>query len=517
MNRGIGMGTDNLYARLIAAVAALLIGGCATVSLDVPKQPSTAIEDTSHTTEARNVQDWLGGRTGVNGFYPLTEGKDAFGARLALMDVAEESIDAQYFLMKPDNAGFVFVAGLMEAAERGVRVRLLLDDVFTTVKDSGLATMNDHPNVEVRIFNPVSRKGLYWFNYLGNFKLANRRMHNKSFIVDNQVAIVGGRNIASEYFQLETTGEFIDFDMLSAGPVVREVSEQFDIYWNHELAIPMDALHTTDPDELGPAMERLRQAMAEAGNSIYADAISSPLMQQFFARELSPYIADAQLLTDEPEKLLQEVSDEYQIVVTEMAKVLRAAEKEIVIFTPYFIPRERGMNFVRELREKGIRIILITNSLATNNHTAVHSHYSKYRKGLLEAGVELWEARADAAKIVAPDGQTSLDRLTLHTKGMLIDGRKIFVGSLNLDPRSIDINTEMGLLIESEEMGASLMEGAPARLENMAYRLKLDEKGNISWHGMIDGEAVVETSEPQSSVWRRMSAWFQKIVPEKQL
>jgi putative cardiolipin synthase len=185
------MGKGNLYSRLAAALAALLIGGCATVSLDVPKQPSTALEDTSHTKEARGVVEWLGGRTDANGFYPLTEGKDAFGARLALMDSAEASIDAQYFLMKPDNAGFVFAAGLMEAAERGVRVRLLLDDVFTTVEDSAFSTMNHHPNVEVRIFNPVSRKGVYWFNYLGNFKLANRRMHNKSFMVANQIAIVG--------------------------------------------------------------------------------------------------------------------------------------------------------------------------------------------------------------------------------------------------------------------------------------------------------------------------------------
>jgi cardiolipin synthase C len=240
-------------------------------------------------------------------------------------------------------------------------------------------------------------------------------------------------------------------------------------------------------------------------------------MQQFFADALPPYIAEARLITDEPQKLLEDVSEEYQLVVAEMAEALRGAEQEIIIFTPYFIPRERGMNFVRELREKGIRVVLITNSLATNNHTAVHSHYSKYRKGLLEAGVELWEARADAAKITAPDGQTSLDRLTLHTKGILIDQKRIFVGSLNLDPRSIDINTEMGLLIDSPEMGARLMEGAPERMEKMAYRLKLDENGRITWHGMIDGEAVVETSEPQASVWRRMSAWFQKIVPEKQL
>ena len=212
------------------------------------------------------VRKWVGGRDDVNGFYPLSQGFDAFGARLRLMDLADKSIDAQYFLMKPDDAGLVFAAGLMTAADRGVRVRLLLDDVFTSVKDVGLAMLDAHPNIEVRIFNPVSRKGIYALNYLGHFSLANRRMHNKSFIIDNQVAVVGGRNIAAEYYQLETTGEFFDFDMLSVGPVVREVSNQFDTYWNHELALPMAALFNEDDKEkLTESREQVKREMAEAG------------------------------------------------------------------------------------------------------------------------------------------------------------------------------------------------------------------------------------------------------------
>ena len=194
------------------------MAGCASAPLDYPEEQSVAIADTSDTREAQEVSRWLDGRTNVNGFYPLTQGFDAFGARLALMDVAEVSIDAQYFLMKPDKAGLVFSAKLLEAANRGVRVRLLLDDIFTTVEDIDLAMLDDHPNLEVRIFNRIARKGIYALNYLGHFSLANRRMHNKAFIVDNQTAVVGGRNIAGEYFQLETTGEFVDFDMLSTGP-----------------------------------------------------------------------------------------------------------------------------------------------------------------------------------------------------------------------------------------------------------------------------------------------------------
>lgn len=502
----------------IISFALLLISGCASVPLDYPKQASYAIEDTSQTREALEVRTWVGDRDDANGFYPLSAGFDAFGARLRLMDLADSSIDAQYFLMKPDNAGLVFAAEMMKAADRGVRVRLLLDDVFTSVDDVDLAMLDAHANIEVRIFNPVSRKGVYAFNYLGNFSLANRRMHNKAFIVDNQVAVVGGRNIAAEYYQLETAGEFFDFDMLTVGPVVRDVSTEFDRYWNHELAVPMAALFSEDDSErLAQANQQVRQEMVEAGQTIYAKAINTEVIRKLDAFELSPYIANARLISDDPQKLLVDVAPEQQHLVNEMRKALLEAEEEIIIVTPYLIPGKRGIELVRELGEKGVRITIFTNSLATNNHTPVHSAYASYRRDLLDAGAELWEARADAARITTPEGETLLDHLTLHTKGVLIDRKRIFVGSLNLDPRSIDINTEMGLLIDSEELGQKLSDNARKRIPLLAYQVKMDDSGRLSWHATIDGEEVVETHDPQTSGWDRFKAWFMKIAPENQL
>lgn len=507
-----------LTTYIILSIFLLLTAGCVSMPLDYPKEPSVALSDTADTREAIEVRKWVGGRDDVDGFYPLSQGFDAFGTRLRLMDLADKTIDAQYFLMKPDDAGLVFAAAMMKAADRGVRVRFLLDDVFTNVEDVDLAMLDAHPNIEVRIFNPVSRKGIYALNYLGHFSLANRRMHNKSFIVDNQVAVVGGRNIAAEYYQLETTGEFFDFDMLSVGPVVKEVSNQFDTYWNHKLALPMAALFNEDDKEkLTEPYEQVKREMAEAGQSIYADAISTPVITQLDAFELKPYIAEARLIADDPQKLLQDVSPDMQHVANEMRTALLAAEEEIIIFTPYLIPGKQGIELVKRLREKGIRIIILTNSLATNNHTPVHSAYATYRKDLLEAGVELWEARADAAKITTPDGESQLDKLTLHTKGILIDGKRVFVGSLNLDPRSIDINTEMGLLIDSPELGKQLTENSRRRIPAIAYRVKMDDHRNLSWHATIDGEEVIETKEPQTTGWDRFKAWFMKIAPEKQL
>jgi putative cardiolipin synthase len=495
-----------------------LFAGCVSAPFNYPKEKSVAIMDIPGTPESLRVQEWVGGREDVDGFYPLIEGFDAFGARLKLMTHARRSIDAQYFLMKPDHAGLVFASEMMKAADRGVRVRFLLDDIFTTMDDVYLALLDAHPNIEVRLFNPVSRKGIYTLNYLGHFSLANRRMHNKAFVVDNLVAVVGGRNIAAEYYQLETSGEFIDFDMLSIGPIVKQVSDEFDEYWNHELAVPMEALFRNDDRaKIDKARAEMKQGMAEAGESIYAEAITTPVIKQLSALELKPYVAHARLITDDPQKLLQEVSQAQQIVANEMREALLDAESEIIIATPYFIPRDHGIELIRTLRDKGIRITILTNSLATNNHTSVHSAYAGYRKRLLDAGVELWEARADAAKITTPEGETQLDKLTLHTKGVLIDGKQLFVGSLNLDPRSIDINTEMGLLINSRELGERATEDVRIRIEKIAYRVKMDEEGQLSWHATIDGKEVVETKEPQTSAWDRFKAWFLKIAPERQL
>ena len=276
-------------------------------------------------------------------------------------------------------------------------------------------------------------------------------------------------------------------------------------------------MEDVDESELGSLRERMEQAMADVGDSVYGRAINSELMQQFAANTLPPFIADARMIVDDPQKLLEEVSQEQKIVATEIGNALLAAEKEIIIFTPYFIPGKRGIEVIERITSKGVRIVILTNSLATNNHTSVHSAYASYRKRILKMGVELWEARVNAVDVTLEDGTRESRRLTLHTKGIIIDRRYVFVGSLNLDPRSIDINTEMGVLIDSEPLAVLATESSLTRMPDYAYRLKLDEKGRIRWHANIDGREVVETKEPNTSGWMRFKAWFLKIAPEKQL
>ena len=504
-----------MKSRMLWVVFAVaLTSACASLPTGYEKTATAALTHTEDTSLGKAVSGWTAAQNGQSGFYPLPAGLDALGARLALIDRAERSIDVQYFLIKNDSAGLIFAAKLVEAADRGVRVRFLLDDVFTTVDDQVLLALDDHPNIEIRLFNPIARGGISLLNFALNFKTANRRMHNKSFTVDNQATIVGGRNIADEYFQLTTDAEFLDFDMLAFGPVAPEVSTTFDRYWNHQLAVPLSAFEIDD-EGLTTLRDKLSTAMKATGDSIYRQAIDTPLVQNLLNRTATLYPADAEVITDDPDKLLNKVSRDQQILVTRMAEVVTAATKEVIISTPYFVPGDDGVAAWKGVVDSGVKVSIVTNSLASNNHTAVHSAYASYRKKLLRAGVDLYEVRASAVAHAADE--EGPDSVTLHTKAAVIDGRYTFVGSLNLDPRSIDINTEMGVLVDSTALAGPLTERFKQRLAEIAYKLELDDRGKILWRATIDGKEVVETSEPLASRGRRFSAWFQKIFPESQM
>jgi putative cardiolipin synthase len=507
-------------ARSIAASSLLLmlVGGCATGPIDYPREYSEAHTDTEDTFLGREVAEFDAQHPGKSGFYPLSRGIDALGARLTLMDQAERTIDAQYFLMKSDEAGLIFAGKMLEAADRGVRVRFLLDDIFTNVDDRGLILLDEHPNIEVRLFNPIARRGFYYLNYLGNFKRANRRMHNKSFIVDNQMGIVGGRNIAAEYFELEHDKEFVDFDMLAVGSVAADVSKTFDQFWNHEFSVPVQAFADRHSEEqLEETRQKIFEALEMAGESNYGQAIDSRFVRDVHDELIALYPAKAMVVTDDPEKLQHKTSGDYKVLVSAVTTALENAKSEVIIVTPYMIPGDGGMGLIKELTGRGVRVVVFTNSLASTNHVAVHGGYSRYRKPMLRAGVELYEARANAGSETGEDGQEDFEALTLHTKGILIDRKIAFVGSLNIDPRSVDINTEMGVFIESEALAERLSERVDTVLVEISYRVELDEDDKLIWRATIDGEEVIESTEPLSSRWRRFKAFMSKILPERQL
>jgi len=508
---------NKLFSRsFLFLIFVFFVTGCATAPVNFPKQHSEAISDTSETRLGKVVAEWTEAHAGKSGFYPLFEGMDALGVRLALIDRAEKTIDAQYFLMKPDSTGYLFAMKLLEAANRGVRVRFLLDDIFTTVKDDGLLLLNQHPNIEIRLFNPISRAGSFYLNYLGDFKVANRRMHNKTFTVDNQVSVVGGRNIADEYFGLDKNTKFRDADMIAFGSVAKDISKTFDRFWNHKLAIPMEAFENKKnlPD-LTTAEADLDKNIVAANHSIYKQALSSPLMQDLLDNRVKFFPSDGKVITDDPEKLLNEVSSDHKILVTALAKTVNDAKSEVVVVNPYFIPRKTGIEFWKNIVDKGARVVVVTNSLASNNHVPVHTAYARYRHDLIDAGVELYEIRVDSSK--KPTGETGYDSVTLHTKAILIDRQHLFIGSLNLDPRSIDINTEMGLIIDNVTLSTEIAEQFFTVLPTFTYRVTKNDQGYLRWTATIDGKEFVETSEPQASSWLKLKAFISRILPEGQL
>ena len=505
-------------SRLFRVVVFTLLAGCGTVPFDFPKEDSYAVPPNDATRLGQAIAE-RSGRANESSFYALWNGIDALGARLRLIERADRTIDAQYFIIKDDTAGRLFTGKLLRAADRGVRVRFLLDDIFTDGFDPELALLNSHPNIEVRLFNPLPRQGVRLINFVTDFRRANRRMHNKSLTVDNLVTIVGGRNIADEYFQVRSDIEFIDFDVIGIGPVAPMVSETFDLFWNSDRAVPKEAFgKDVDDADLDKLRRNIAQEIERAEDGVYGRAVNSPFLSDLIRGKVAPVIAPVNVVTDRPEKLENPTGDsQHQVLAAELRRIVSEAEHEVIFLTPYFVPRRRGVAFLRDIRSKGVRVVVVTNSLASTNHVAVHSGYAPHRKKLLEAGVELYEVKTDAAVVDGTAGPGSPRRLTLHTKAVIVDRQLLFIGSLNLDPRSIEINTEMGLFLDSAQAATRFAQMVEDNLPLFTYRLVLSDNATdqspLEWHYASESKVSIKKWEPDTGFWRNFKADFFRLLP----
>lgn len=505
----------NLQRPSLSLISLLLVSACTSVPFDYPKEPSAALPTSTDTYYGRILADWQEENgSDMTGSAMLIRGLDALGSRLVMMDRAESSIDAQYFLMKPDKAGDLFLGKLLRAANRGVRVRLLLDDIFTPRNDRMLAIFNSHPNIEVRLFNPVSRTSPKSWSFLWDFSRVNRRMHNKAFIVDGSVAVMGGRNIAEEYFELEPQQEFDDFEMLLFGEVVPEIAASFDRFWNSGFSVPMEAIRVSDkPRRIERWLDYMDEVISGERPSPYAAAINSPFLQQILDGEVVPYVSTADLHYDSPRKLrVSRNEEEHRRLEAAVLEQLREAQEEIVIITPYLVPRDLSYTFLREARARGVRVVIITNSLASTNHVAVHSAYGPRRQGILEAGAEIYEVKVDEVPPFSRRGSEA-ERVTLHTKAIIIDREQLFIGSLNFDPRSIEINTEVGLFIHSSDAANDYRKLVVKDLPRYTYQVELDERGRLRWVYRDQGEETYYHKEPGTSAWKRFKLGFFRLLP----
>ncbi len=507
--------TGLLRNTCLITVLALLCG-CATVEFDYPKPESTAPTDTANTYFGKQLEGLADAHPREAGFYPLSDGIDALAARLLLAERAERTIDAQYYLIKSDITGNAFIHVLLRAADRGVRVRLLVDDIFTGGYDAGMAGLDSHPNFEIRIFNPFARRSARFMDGITSFSRINRRMHNKSFTVDNQITIIGGRNIADEYFGAREDAKFGDLDVMGIGPIVNDVSNMFDSYWNHERAAPIEAFADM-PDDPAAELARVRTELEASRQKIldskYAAAVKDQILE-YVETDTSPFIwAPYTLAVDSPDKAFKSKAETAASIKTPLRESLLSAKTEAIIISPYFVPQKAGIEAISELQRNGVDVTVITNSLAANNQSSVHGGYAPSRRPLLESGVKIYEVRPDAdvsgSEFVASSGA----RATLHTKAFIVDRRELFIGSFNFDPRSANINTELGVIIRSPEMADQAAELLTVALAEQTYEVFLNEKGKLRWRGIDNGQEVIFDKEPQTTWSQRFSAGFMRILP----
>ncbi|MBW1893921.1 MAG: phospholipase D family protein [Deltaproteobacteria bacterium] len=516
-----------MVIRLGAVFAALMMGGCATLPDNFERPVSYAYTHTQDTRIAKAIQDEKEAHPGKSGFLMLTTGLDAFVARAVLADQADRSIDVQYYLYQNDLTGKLLSARLIQAADRGVRIRLLVDDMDLEGRDLNAAILDSHPNVEVRLFNPFSRKTGRISQFLTRYGSVTRRMHNKSFTVDNQATILGGRNIGNEYFEADPDMTFSDLDVLAIGLVPERVSAAFDKYWNSDLAYPATVLKGRSPtsEEIELASRQIDEFLAQQANSEYLQALrNSKLANTLRSHQLSFSWGNAEVIYDQPEKLLHDFDKLEYHLIPKLKPYLDGVTEELILFSPYFVPGKEGTAFLTQLSEKGVRVKILTNSLSSSDVSIIHAGYAKYRKDLLRAGIELYELNKKISRKdrKAKKGEYGSSKASLHAKSFVFDRDTIFVGSLNLDSRSAYHNTEIGVVFQSVEIAGGMGEWFDKNIETIAFRLELyvDEDGSeeIRWHGLDDGKQQVFTTDPYAGFWRRFSTGFLSFFPiESQL
>lgn len=506
----------------MTASALLLAAGCATIDFDYPKTESRHLLDTADTYLGQEIEPTVAEHPAdQSGFYPISNGVDALAARLLIARRAEKSIDAQYYLIKNDIVGRAFIYSLLAAADRGVRVRLLLDDMFATGFDVGLAALDSHPNFEIRIYNPFHRSATGKAqSALTGFGRINRRMHNKSFTADNQITIIGGRNIADEYFGAREDAKFGDLDVVGIGPVVDDVSNMFDTYWNHPTALPPLAF-AKELDDPQAALDNLRESLSKSNeeilNSRYAEAVAETIARYVGTRDEIYTWAPYQLVVDSPDKGIKAKAGNAASITTPLIEALRSSEERLVIVSPYFVPLKSGVKFLADLQQRGVDVTVITNSLAANNQFTVHGGYAPSRKPLLEAGVKIYEVRPDADVSGTEFVDASGAKATLHTKAFLVDDLHSFIGSFNFDPRSANLNTELGVIIHDAGLARQFSDRVNESLKQQTFEVFLNEKGKLRWRGFHNGQETIYEKEPETTWGQRFSAVLARIMPKSQL
>jgi putative cardiolipin synthase len=473
---------------------------------------SEAFADTANTPLGQAIAPLAKAHPGLTGVYSLADPKEAFAARALLARAATQSIDAQYYIWRGDLTGRLLLNELRAAAGRGVRVRLLLDDNNTSGLDPLIATLDAHPNIEVRLFNPFTIRGFRLIGFATDFFRLNRRMHNKSFTADNQATIVGGRNIGDEYFGAGSGALFVDLDVLAVGAVVPEISRDFDRYWSSASAYPASRIVTPlSGAEQDNVRAGLSATAARADAREYLLAMGELPLSNRVGRSRAFEWAPVRMMSDDPAKGLGR-AESGGLLFPQLVKSMGEPNQRFDLVSGYFVPAKVGTRTLTEMAERGVAVTVLTNALEATDVPIVHAGYAKQRKPLLRAGVRIFELRgSDAA---ARPVRTAFGRAgssisgsqsALHAKTMDVDGERVFVGSFNFDPRSANLNTELGFVIESRRLAADMNTTLERFAAVRAYEVRLSRSGELYWIERLDGKERRHTTEP-GTTWRQR-AW----------
>ena len=493
----------NALIPLLTAV--VLLGGCAGLPRHVHKTPSTAFQHPETTTLGQIVaRDEIG--KNLSGIRLLSSGEEAFASLITLADHAERTLDIQYYIIHEDDSTRTLLHHVRLAADRGVRVRVLVDDLNTAGEDRRFMHLSSHANVEVRVFNPFTAGRFWtWTRFLASatdIRRINHRMHNKLFVADDALAITGGRNIGDQYFTLDPRSNFVDLDVVAAGPIVPQLSASFDQFWNSKYAIPI----------------------ASVASSVDAESNSAPpveaqlsdndrwLEQEVTAKKLELIWAPATVLADRPAKIASETSpDEELTIANDITALMGTAKQELSIISPYFIPGKQGVALIAKLVENGVKVRILTNSLASTDSPLVDIGYARYRVALLKLGVDLREMRPKLGQKHSRFHPFRSSNASLHAKALVIDQKIVFIGSLNMDERSAKINSELGLVINSTEIAREVTSLLDDISTDGSYKLQLDQHEHVEWVGGDGGTQKIWHTDPATSRTERV--WLTILSP----
>jgi putative cardiolipin synthase len=517
---------------LILVVA--FLAGCSTLppGSDFPKTTSVALVQLESTRLGRQLADAARAHGGLSGFRLLPAGVDGFLARAQMANTAERTLDLQYFILRGDETGQLLADGVLRAADRGVRIRILVDDGETIDGDEQIHALDAHPKIEVRIFNPFAYRGhnmtLRAVEFMFNSSRLDYRMHNKLLVADNAIALVGGRNIGDQYFQIDPESQLADDDVFATGPIVKELSETFDDFWNNAIAIPVEALATGKASAASLAEYRKSLAehrqQAKADGTDYANRVATgePLAGMLSGK-LPLVWAHAQVVCDSPDKkrvLAGEVIG--RLMLRPVAKTMAAVQSELLMVTPYLIPGEEGMQLLHELRQRNVRVRILTNSLESSTVLSAQATYMHYRVPLLVNGVDLHEIRSLLGNARGSGQTAAISRYgnySLHGKMFVFDRQSLYIGSMNYDQRSMNLNTEVGVIIYSPVLAEQIAARFDAMVQRVnAYALELRPgpaggSQRIVWLTQEGSKSVEYDKEPARSEWQTFKANILSSLP----